>query len=532
MNPTEQIEESIPPLWRNYAKIAIRRRWWLIISAFVFWAGALVLSLIVPPKYKSETTVLIEQPSASGQGETSGVTSVQQRLQSLTEQTLSRPRLLQLIEEFHLYGDVPGQIVSDGAVQQMRADITVEVTRSTSSGEISAFKIGYSSPAPEPAQKVTARLASLFIQDSLASQQGLAEQTTTFLEGQLEEARKDLEAQDRLLGDFRSRSLGELPEQRASNAQVLLELQGSLQSAKESLNRAEKQKLYLGTLLGWSVVPPSNTTGTGDVSVTASTPRDEQLEKMKSDLSNLRARYTERHPDVVHLKEEIAKVEQMNSRMAAAAANAKTGHPGGAPETPRTQGTVTQLSQLQSEFKANELEIANRKKEISQLEGQISQYEARLNASPLREQQLAEFTRNDEQARARYESLLAKKQQSEMAKDLSQRQQNQIFQQVDPPTSPQRPYFPNRLKFIAIGFFLGIVVGFVAIAIKETVDARIYGEDDLSQWVKVPVIATIPPLTTKAEKKRQARRLGFEIAVALVLTMLVPVLTIMAYMKS
>jgi succinoglycan biosynthesis transport protein ExoP len=525
MNPIEQNEAGVPPLLRNYSKIAIRRRWWLILSAFAFWAGALVLSLIVPAKYKSETTVLVELPGASDQGVTSGVNGFQQRLQSLTEQTLSTPRLLQLIKEFHLYGDAQGQMVSDGAVQQMRADITVQVTRSTSSGEISAFKIGYSAPAPELAQKVTARLASLFIQDSLASQQGLAEQTTSFLEGQLEEARKDLEGQDTLLRDFRSRSLGELPEQRASNAQVLSELQGGLLSGKEALNRAERQKLYLGTLLGWSVVPPSNTTSTGDVSVTASTPADEQLDKMKSDLSNLRARYTERHPDVVHLKEEIALVEQMKSRTAASAGNAKTGQPAGAP-------SISQLSQLQSEFKANELEIANRKKEVSELEGQISQYQARLNASPLREQQLAGFTRNGDQARARYESLLAKKQQSEMAKDLSQRQQNEIFQQVDPPTSPQRPYFPNRLKFAASGFLLGIVFAFVSIAAKEAVDARICGEDDLSQWVKVPVIATIPPLTTKAEKKVRARWLGFEIAIASVLTMLVPVLTIMVYIKS
>jgi polysaccharide biosynthesis transport protein len=528
MNPTEQAEQSVPPPLRHYSKIAIRRRWWVILSTFVFWGAALVLSLIVTPKYKSETTVLIDQPAASVQDVTSGVNGLQQRLQSLTERTLSRPRLRQLIEEFRLYGNQPGQTVFDGSVQQMRADITVEVTRSTSSGEVSAFKIAYSAPTSELAQKVTARLASLFIQDSLARQQGLAEQTTSFLEGQLEEARKDLEAQDILLRDFRSKSLGELPEQRASNAQVLLELQGSLQGAKESLHTAERQKVYLGTLLGWSAAP-SNTTGGGDVSITPSTPRDEQLDKMKSDLSDLRARYTERHPDVVHLKEEIANVERMKSRVAG---NAKTGHPGGAPETLRPQGAVSQISQLQSEFKANESEIANRKKEISELEGQISLYATRLNTTPLREQQLAEFTRKDEQARARYESLLAKEQQSEMAKDLSQRQQNQIFQQVDPPTSPQRPYYPNRLKFTALGFFLGIVFAVVAIMIKETVDARISGEDDLSQWVKVPVIATIPPLTTPAEKKRQARRLVFEIAVASVLAMLVPVLTIMAQAKS
>src|SRR5215470_6048981 len=120
MNPTEQVEQSVPPPLRHYSKIAIRHRWWLILSTFVFWAGALVLSLIVTPKYKSETTVLIDQPGSSGQDVTSGVNDLQQRLQSLTEQTLSRPRLLQLIEEFHLYDNEPGQTVSDSSVQQMR----------------------------------------------------------------------------------------------------------------------------------------------------------------------------------------------------------------------------------------------------------------------------------------------------------------------------------------------------------------------------------------------------------------------------
>lgn len=530
MNPTEQIEQSVPPVPQNYLKLAIRRRWWLILSPFVFWAVALMLSLMVPAKYRSETTVLIDQQGASGPYVPPGANGFQQQLQSLTEQTLSRPRLAQLIKEFHLYGSRPDQIVSDDAVQQMRTDITVQVTRSTGSGEISAFKIGYSAPAADLAQRVTARLASLFIEDSLARQEGLAEQTTSFLEGQLEEARKDLEKQDGLLRDFRSRNLGELPEQRASNAQVLLELQGSLQSAREGLNRAEKQKLYLGTLLGWSVAPASNTAEPGDVSAITSTPLDEQLDKKKSELANLRARYTDRHPDIVHLKEEIATLEQMKNRLAKS--NSKTGQDKGSGETLGSRGVVSQLSQLQSEFRANELEITNRKQEIGQLERQISQYQARLNVSPLREQQLGEFTRNDEQARTRYESLLAKKQQSEMARKLSETQQSQVFRQVDPPTSPQKPYFPNRLKFSAIGLLLGLLLGFVAAAIREAVDARICGEDDLSHWVQVPIIATIPPLTTSAEKKRDMRRRGLEIVAASFLTMLVPVLTIMAYMKS
>jgi len=186
------------------------------------------------------------------------------------------------------------------------------------------------------------------------------------------------------------------------------------------------------------------------------------------------------------------------------------------------------LTQLQSQFKANELEITNRKQEIAAAEKQIAQYQARLNLTPIREQQLEEVTRNHDQSRTYYESLLAKKLQSEMATDLSKRQEAGQFRTIDPPTLPQKPYSPNQLKFSAAGLFLGLLVGLMALALKETIDGRIYGEEDLSRWVTVAVIATVPPLPTSIEQKQNAQRRRVEIAVASALVMLVPLLTLMA----
>jgi polysaccharide chain length determinant protein (PEP-CTERM system associated) len=526
MNITEQTEEPVPPGWRYYLNMGIRRRWWLIISTIIVWAAALGLSLILPAKYKSETLVLVEQETVPVQIVAPNVSvDLQQRLQNLTEETLSRPRLAQIINEFHLYGNVPGQVVPDDAVKQMRSDISVELIRSTGRAYISAFKIIYSASSPERAQKVTSRLASLFIQDSLGSQQRQSEDTTSFLGSQLEEARKDLEKQEKLLREYRSKNLGELPEQMAGNVQILSGLQDRLQSATASLHQAQQQKLYLGSMIGWSNSATPNTNAEGDAPGTISTPLDEQINKMKADLANLSARYTQRHPDVVHLKEQIANAEEMKRQMAEGEA------PGGVAAVQRNQHPITPLTQLQSQFKANELEIANRKQEIKNIEKEIGQYQARLNLTPVREQQLAEVTRNHEQSRTHYESLLAKKLQSEMATDLSKRQQSGQFRSIDPPTLPQKAYWPNRLKFSVIGLFLGTLIGLLAIALKETIDARIYGEDDLSRWVTVPVIATVPPLTTTAERKRQAWQRGVEIAVASALAALVPALTFMAYLK-
>lgn len=528
MNNTEPVIEDNSPDWRHYVKMVVRRRWWLVLPAIFFWAVALVLSLLLPAKYRSETLVLIEEEAVPAQYVTPNVSvDLQARLQSLTEQTLSRPRLGQIINEFHLYGSVSDQLVSDDAVKQMRKDTLVELIKANGRGDIAAFKITYSASSAQQAQKVTSRLASLFIQDSINRQKRLSEETTAFLENQLDDARKNLEKQEGLLRDFRGKNLGELPEQMQSNVQILSGLQDRLQSATVSLHQAEQQRLYLGSLIGWSNKTTTNAAG-GDETATVSTPLDEQIDKMKTELASLSTRYTPLHPDVVHLKEQIATAEKMRSQMESNPGPVKGNGTGASAETGRGQRPIPALTQLQSQFKANELEIANRKQEIASIEKQIAMYQARLNFTPIREQQLEEVTRNHAQSRTYYESLLAKKLQSEMATDLSKQQGAGQFRTIDPPTLPQKPYWPNQLKFSAAGLFLGLLIGLLALALKETIDGRIYGEDDLSRWVTAAVIATVPPLPTSTEQKRKIQRRRVEIAVASALLLLVPLLTLMA----
>jgi hypothetical protein len=103
---------------------------------------------------------------------------------------------------------------------------------------------------------------------------------------------------------------------------------------------------------------------------------------------------------------------------------------------------------------------------------------------------------------------------------------------IDPPSLAQAPYWPNRLRFSGIGLLAGLLLGLAGIAFLETVDARIYSEDDLKRWVEVPVIATVPPLTTPAEVKQLGRSRVIEIAFASALVVLVPALTLMAYLRG
>lgn len=525
MNYNDSIETVPTVSSRHYLNIGLRFRWWLISAAVLSWAAALVSSVMLPAKYKSETLVLVE-PMHAHYGTPNLSVDLQQRLQSLAEQTLSRPRLMQVVMDLHLYGYVSGQTVSDGVVTRMRNDISVELTKSTG-GDISAFKITYSGASPEVAQKVTSTLSSLFIRDSFDQQQRLATDTTSFLSSQLEEARQDMERQASLLQQFRSRNLGELPEQRTINLQILSGLQERLRSAIDSLHQAERQKLYFGSIIGWT--GNSSEASGGDAPANVPTPLDEHIEKMKADLARLSAQYTSRHPDVVHLKDQIDEAEKEKREMEG---KASTARPTPVSEGARAQRAISPLAEMQGQFKSAEMEIASRKQEISDLEGQIKLYQARLDQAPITEQQVAEATRNFEQARAYYDSLLAKKQQSEMATDLSRREQFAQFRTIDPPTWPQKPYWPNRLKFSLLGLFFGIALGGAGIVAKETFDARIQGEDDLGRWVQVPVIGTLPPLVSANEKKHQALRRRFEIAIVSLLLLAVPVLTLAVALKG
>lgn len=531
MPNNRQFEEANSQGPLQYVSAVTQRRWWVVLSACAVWALALAASLLLPPRYKSETVILIEQPKISAEYVKPNIAiDLQQRLQNLTEQVESRTRLAKLIERFHLYGVQPNQVVSDDTVLRMRSDIKIDLVKSERE-EVSAFKLSYSAPSPVVAQEVTSQLTSQFIAEETRSQEELAQGTTEFLDNQLNDARKDLEQQERARGDFRSKYLGELPDQLPSNVQILSGLQNRLASATSALHQAEQQRLYLASLVGQSSKTSSiDATETEHPTSLGTSSLDQQLERMKSQLAELLIKYKPQHPDVIRLQEQIANAEKQKHQVEE---DVKAGRRNPDVAGLGTGQPISPVVQLQGQLKANELEIANRNQEIKSLEAEIAQYEARLNLTPLVEQQFASVDRNYLQSRTNYESLLAKKLQSEMATNLEKRQQGQQFRMIDPPSLPQRPYWPNRLLFALGGLAGGAFLGAALCVLIQTISPRIYQEQQLTGMAaETPVLIIIPPLATIREQRIQARSLRWEIAGALVVSLVVPALTLFAHLKG
>ena len=530
----EQSEQTTSPNLKGWLLRMYQHRYLVALSIFGSWALLTAAAWFVPARYRSETLILVEQQRVPEHYvEPNIALDLQQRLQSMSEQILSRTRLMAIIDKFHLY-DLNRGGDADVAVEKMRKDINIDLVKSEATrNPIAAFKIAYSASSPSIAQQVTGELTSLFIEENLRSRQQLSEDTTTFLATQLDEARKSLDLQEQRLREFKSRYVGQLPEQTASNLQILAGLQTRLQQTTDGLHQAEQQRLYLQSLLGsYRAATPQVS---GDKSTTSLPPSyelDQKLDNLRSSLADLSAKYTPLHPDIVRLKQEIATTEKLRAQVEQEAAAAETKGNREAAVPVRNAQAMSPAMQLESQLKANEFDIAQRNREIQRIESEIEQYQQRLSLAPAREQELAAITRDHEQSRANYDSLLGKKNQSEMATNLERRQQGEQFRMIDPPSLPQKAYFPNRLQFSLGGLALGLALGIGFVLLSEILNPKIYVQEELQSVMAAPAVFAIPSLPTPTEKSRIVRLRMVEGAVAAVMFLTIPVVTFLVYRKG
>ena len=303
--------------------------------------------------------------------------------------------------------------------------------------QISAFNVYYWSRDPYVAQQVTSQLTNLFINANLEVRQQQSEGTTKFLESQVETARQTLAAQEEKIREFKAAHVGELPEQLTTNLQILGGLQTQLQGEEDALNSARQQHVYLQTLVEqYRALQGSRTADGAPLGLTAI---DQQLDKLKAQLADLSSHYTDRHPDVRKLKDQIATTEKMRAQMVA---SLKTKGEGGADAqdgpAPRETTDIRDapMAQLQGQLHANETEIANRERGIATLKAKVGDYQTRLNQEPVREQQLADLTRGYDQSKANFDDLLKKLKESTMATSMELQQQGERFRFLIHPACP------------------------------------------------------------------------------------------------
>jgi uncharacterized protein involved in exopolysaccharide biosynthesis len=325
--------------------------------------------------------------------------------------------------------------------------------------------------------------------------------------------------------------LGELPEQQASSLQILSSIQAQLYTAEGALQRAKQQKTYLAAMREQYealTVPQATENGS------PATPKSPALAQAEATLLDLQAqlvqtqtKFTDQHPTVSRLKEQIAAQQKaVKGLEAEQAANTP-------PETKKAaSATPARLSmaEVESRLKAIEGEIAGDQKAIADIQQQIKLVQSRLNMTPVREQQLSEITRSYENSKEQYQSLLQKKLQSELASNLEKRQQGEQFRILDPASLPEKA--EGRLQILAGGWGVGLCIGVGLVVLFEFVRRRLHDEEEIQLLIANLPLFQIPVIRTAAEAKRRRLRLVFEAAAATCLALAALSSSVRAYFLS
>jgi len=511
----------------DYLEVFWRRLWYLVIPFVLVTVGTGVYAFMVPKEYKATTLILVTPQKVPEDFIRPTVTSrIEDRLQSIGQEIMSRTRLEQVITEFRLYQEEGKSMRLEEIVELMQKNIQVQLPGKAREGY---FTISYIGKDPKVVTQVTNKLTSLFIEENLKLREQQAVGTSEFLSVELSATKVKLEEQERVISDFKRKYLGELPEQREANLRVLDQLQMQAQRIGDGIKAAQDRKLLLQkqmqdyeTLVNaanQSLASEEEAAKAISSSVASSpipaakpkNPHEAQLEQYRNHLSDLQAKYTEKHPDILVAKKKIADLEVKSAQFEASQAEAekdekkKTPVAAGGPAKPSTAKRGILLdSRLNPRYKELETQVISADQEIARLKqddlkirSQIIHYRERIENTPSREQGLAVLTRDYNNTRELYSSLLNKSQAAQQAENLERRQKGEQFKIIDPARIPEKPFRPDITKILLIGAFLGFFGGAAAAFFREQMDHSFRDAEDLQATLGLKVLANIPRIGAK-----------------------------------
>jgi polysaccharide biosynthesis transport protein len=483
-------------------------KWKALIA--VLWAAGILLSMAVlfslPRVYTSDALILVESQKIPENFVAQTVqTGLEERLDQLKQQVLSRERLWSLIQELNLYPTLRKKRAREEVLQAMRKDITIGLERGWSANRPGAFRVTYRALSPSVAAQVANRVGNFFITENLQEREQEANGTSQFLESQLEAAKTNLQEQEGKLREFKMTYNGELPEQElgmlAANGQNKAELLG----IQDSIGRAQQNKLILASSLAMvedsigrlqdlarrRAMQDTFSGVANEPGQPASLGPRADLARVRAKIATLRLRYRDSHPEIQTLLQEQAALEKAVKEEAAASAGNAPAAGGKKPSTaaaaaasmansdPTLLTEKEKAASLKSQIALTDQEIGDLEKRRVAVLRDVGAVQSRMDKLPMREQQLASLTRDYEASKANYKSLLDKKLAAEMAANMERWQKAERFVMLDVARVPEKPASPNGPVFMTGGFLLSLAMAAAVAFLLETRRNVFLGEWEL-----------------------------------------------------
>lgn len=528
-------------------EIIERRKWWLILP-FVFiviFSG--LICLILPNIYKSTATILIQSQQIPSTLVPSTVTGyAQQRIQTITQEVMSRSRILNLVKKYDLLPDKREKLTTEGIVDRIRdriilEPINAEINKETQSRPVLlaiAFTLSYEDKDPKKAQLVTNEISSYYLEKNLESREKYALGTTKFLEEQLKEVKSEKDKLDTELAEYRKRHLEKLPEFTNLNMQKVEKLNSDISNINMQIRLLEEQKATLRNRLA-SLDPYTGASGrvlspeerlqqarleraqilskysSKHPLVLAKNREISLLEKQAGDgdnigqlklhlhelelkLADLKSRYSDRHPGV---KAAMRELNEVKEEIASLGSNVQDNS-----ETTAKDATNPAYVTLKSDFDKITVSVSSLKAERARLESQMKDVYAKLYAMPEVAKKYNELDIDYQNTKAHYQELQQKLLTARVSQGMEEAQLGETFKVIEPAFLPEEPDKPNRLAIILIGIVLGIGCSVGVVSLREYTDKSVRDIETMEKITGVPVLSIIPAIITPEDKRKKKKR--------------------------
>jgi len=479
---------------RRVLRVCKKGRWLIALCTVLGVVGGNVVARLVPPKYRSEATILFAEQNFSPYIVTPlSTTPLVDRLQLAAREVLSHSRLLEIFVESGLITrDDPS---ADDTVELQQKNIDIEPNPP-------AFRISFTAKTPQLAQSVTKGLTDLFIERHSQLQANEVQTATSLIQEQLAHRRNQLSELDQRMEAFKAQYAGELTDEQPDSLADLSQAKSKLESLTAGRERAIQQRAILESLL------------VGNLNARRTRLEDERAVLLKT--------LTTKHPDVVSKDKQIAQVEAEMEEIKAGAGTLQSRQSPLASVDPS-------IAQLEGQLQANALEIDSLSKDETRQNDIIAANQRRITKNPVHEQQLNTMALQRQVLNDEIAELAQTQQKSGLAADMAAREEGQEFRLVDPASLPTHPSSKKRQQASLAGLAVGPLLGFALAFLLELRRPTFQTENELRRTFAPPLVLSIPLLPTRREKRIRTWRTALELFAGCVVAIVMAAYEFYAY---
>lgn len=493
----------------EYLEILRRRKWVILFTVLLIFFGATLYCVLAADLYQSTVKIRIIPPAVpEGMVRSTVNIEAKDRLAMIQQEILSSSRLKAMIHEMGLFKERRKGIFGGDVVDTMRKRITMGLNRSNT------FTLSADHENPQIAKEFASRLGSYLIEQNSKTREAATQGTTQFLESQLEDTRKKLEAQEDKLKQYKTQYGGELPEQMHANLGRLARLQDQIKSDTEAISRMEDRKVFIESQissLGGQNFPSRPSAGIPPAGRKVQAPPHDPAQPLVNELATQRRRlgeleskFTPIHPAVVLAR---TRMEQLESRIALLRQSGTSAPPAGTEQSDAAEAAQGyEVQRLRDQVVRIDFEISVKKKEIAATNQTIQMIQSKVDRLPQREQEMISLSRDYGNIKSSYEDLLKKKLQANLSENLEEKQQGEQFLVLEPAALPTRPIKPDRLKILALALLASLVAGAGGAVAFEMLDPKLRGAKDFKGFFDLPILACLPVIENAEYRRRMAVR--------------------------